>query len=134
MGIHEAEAAMLKLESAKCSFDYGRTAYYREKVRDFVESKNASFPGTPVFYDLSQGRTELPKHLGDRIEQWMANHPNYSPYMRTFARNYLISLLDDECDATVYGHLTECACEGGDFYLETGVIYLRDVTAVSTIG
>jgi hypothetical protein len=64
----------------------------------------------------------------------MTNHPEYSPFMRTFARYYLISLLDDDCDPTLYKHLADCVIEGGDFYLESGMMHLRDAAAISTSG
>lgn len=132
MGMHEAEVAMAELESSQCQFDYGKVDYYRTKVEDFVKRKNAAFPGQPVLLDVSFGRTKLPTSLSDRLEKWMSDHPRYSPFMRTFARNYLISLLDDDCDGTIYGCLAEFVIEGGDFYLETGMLYLGDACAVST--
>jgi hypothetical protein len=133
MGIREAEAAMAALESTKCSFDYDKAQYYQSRVQKYVEQKNEFFPQQPVLLDVSQGKTDLPVGLSDRIEKWMADHPDYSPFMRTFARHYLICLLDDECDAKMYGHLAECVVEGGDFYLETGMLFLRDAAAVSTV-
>lgn len=133
MGVREAEAAMSALESTKCSFDYDKTEYYQSRVQQYVEQKNRLFPEQPVLLDVSQGKTDLPVELSDRIEKWMADHPDYSPFMRTFARNYLISLLEDEYDATMYVHLAECVLEGGDFYLESGMLYVRDAVAVSTV-
>jgi hypothetical protein len=132
MGLHEAEAGMLTLEGAECPFDYGKSDYYRTRVQEYLKYKNASFPGQPVLLDPSQGKAELPTQLGDRVEKWMARHPEYSPYMRTFARNYLISLLDDDGDTTLYRPLAECVITGADFYLESGMMYLRDAIAVPT--
>jgi hypothetical protein len=132
MGIHQAEVAMSALESAQCQFDYEKVDYYRTKVRDFVERKNSEFPGQPVLFDISAGRTSLPTGLSDRIEKWMSAHPEFSPFMRTFARNYLISLLDRDCDGTLYACLADCVIEGGDFYLECGMLYLRDAASIPT--
>lgn len=129
MGIREAEAGMSALEAATCSFDYDKTEYYKSKVEQYVEQKNVLFPEQPALFDISQGRTELPASLSERIDKWMSDHPEYSPFMRTFARNYMLSLLDD-CDAHLYGYLAECVVEGGDFYVETGMFYLRDAVAV----
>jgi hypothetical protein len=132
VGIREAEAAMSSLESTHCPFDYGKVDYYRSKVQDFIERKNAIFPEQPVLFDMSSGSTELPTALNDRLDKWMKDHPGHSPFMRTFARNYLISLLDDDCDGTLYGHLADCVLAGGDFYLESGMFYLRDAAAIPT--
>jgi len=123
---------MSALELSQCPFDYEKVDYYRSRVQDFVERKNAIFPEQPVLFEMSSGRTKLPTSLSDRLEKWMSDHPAYSPFMRTFARNYLISLLDDDCDKTLYGPLAECVIEGGDFYLESGMLYLRDATAIPT--
>ena len=131
MGIREAEAAMAALESTQCPFDYAKIDYYRSKARDYVERKHALFPGQPALFDVSFARTTLPTSLNDRIEKWMSDNPRYSPYMRAFARNYLISLLDDGCDQTPYSHLAECVLAGGDFYLESGMLYFQDAGAVS---
>jgi hypothetical protein len=132
MGIEEAEAAMLELESTQCSFDYEKADYYRSKVRCYVERKHALFPGKPDLFDVSSGRTKLPTSLEVRVEKWMAAHPEYSPFMKYFAKYYLISLLDDDCDGTLYVPLAECVVEGADFYLETCMFYLRDAGGVST--
>jgi hypothetical protein len=133
MRIREAEAVMSVLESTQCPFDNAKVDYYRSKAQDFVERKHAFYPGHPVLLDVSFGRTKLPTRLSDRIEKWMTDHPRYSPFIRTFARNYLISLLDDACDGTLDAPLAECVLAGGDFYLETGMLYLRDAAAVMTI-
>lgn len=132
MGIREADAALSALESTESPFDYEKVDYYRSKVQDFVLRKNVAFPEQPVFFDMSAGRSQLPTRLSDRIEKWMSDHPEYSPFMRSFARSYLISLLDDECDGTIYTPLAECVIKGGDFYLESGMLYLRDAAAVPT--
>lgn len=124
---------MAALESTHCPFDYEKVDYYRSKVQQFVERKHALFPDQPALLDVSFGRTKLPTSLSDRLEQWMSDRPRYSPYMRTFARNYLIGLLDDDCDGTLYGYLAECVIAGGDFYLETGWLYLGDAGAVSML-
>lgn len=130
MGLFEAEAAMLALEMAHQPFDYNKVDYYRAKIRRFVEREDAMFPGQPFLLDVSFGRTQLPDELNDRLEKWMLEHPAYSPFMKTFGKNYLISLLDDNSDKTLYPDLADCVAEGADFYLESGMVYLRDAGAV----
>lgn len=133
MGLIEAEAGMLKLESATAAFDYEKADYYRSKAAIFFERKVTLYPHQPELFDPTKGRTSLPSNLEQRIEKWMPEHPEYSNFMRTFARNYLLSLLDEECDDELYGLLADCVMEGADFYLESGMLYFRDAVAVPTL-
>ena len=132
MGLLEARAAMLALESAK-SFDYDKAELYQSKLQQYVDEKHSSYPGSPVLFDVTEGRVSLPDDLAGRIEEWMRSHPEYSPFMRTFAAHYLASLLDDNCRVSIYRHIADCVKEGGDFYVETGMFYLRDAAAVSAV-
>jgi hypothetical protein len=131
MGIREAETAMSSLESSTNSFDYAKAELYFASVRAYVKEKHELFPNTPVLYDLSEGSVKLPPEFAERIEKWMLQHPEYSPYMRTFARNYIISFLIEPRGAKLYEHLADCVREGGDFYIECSFIYLREAGAVS---
>ena len=131
MGLAEAEAAMLALESAK-SFDYDKAQFYQSKLQQYVDENNSLYPDYPVLFDVTEGRVSLPEDLTVRVEEWMLSHPEYSPFMRTFAGHYLASLLDDNCHVSIYRHIADCVKEGGDFYVETGMFYLRDAAAVST--
>jgi hypothetical protein len=131
MGIREADAAMSSLESSTNSFDYAKLQLYIASVRAYLKEKRELFPNRAVLHDLSEGTVELPPEFAERIEKWMQQHPEYSPYMRRFARNYVISLLIEPCDAKLYEHLADCVREGGDFYIENAFIYLRDAGAIS---
>ncbi len=133
MGLFEAEAAMLALESAK-PFDYTKAGSYQAKLKQYVDEKNSLFPGRPVLFDVTDGKVSLPDKLCDRINEWMVVHPEYSPFVRTFAKYYLASLLWDSSYSSMYRHIADCIIDGGDFYLETGVFYLRDAAAVSSTG
>jgi hypothetical protein len=130
MGIREAESAMTALESIECEFNYDKADYYKSKVLAFIQRKNELFPNQPALFDITQGGTELPASLNARVNKWMEMHPHYSPYMRVFAKNYLLSLLHD-CHPWLYRLLAECVIQGGDFYLEEGWVYVRDAAAVS---
>jgi hypothetical protein len=132
VGIREAEMAMTSLEMTQCRFDYSKIDFYRSKARDFLERKHSMFPGQTVLLDVTAGRVELPTALSERIDKWMLEHPDFSLFMRTFARNYLISLLGEYSHQTPYRPLAECVVEGADFYLETGMMYFRDAGAVKT--
>ncbi|MGC4003381.1 MAG: hypothetical protein QM811_09700 [Pirellulales bacterium] len=123
---------MAVLERMRCQFDYEKVEIYRSKIQEFLRCKESQFPGKYVFFDITQGKATLPVGLDERIEIWMSNHPDYSPFMRTFARNYLISLLEDYGNKNPYELLAQCVIQGGDFYLESGFIYLRDAAAIST--
>jgi hypothetical protein len=131
MGIREAEAAMSSLELSTNSFDYAKANLYFANVRAYFKEKHDLFPNKPVLYELSEGSVKLPPEFAERIEKWMQQHPEYSPYMRTFARNYIISLLIEPCGAKLYEHLADFVREGGDFYIECSFIYLREAGAVS---
>jgi hypothetical protein len=133
MGIREAETAMSSLESSTNSFDYAKADLYFASVRAYLKEKRELFPNRNVLYDLSEGSVKLPPEFTERIEKWMQQHPEYSPFMRTFARNYIISLLIEPCGAKLYEHLADCVREGGHFYLESGLLYLEEAGAVSTI-
>jgi hypothetical protein len=131
MGLKEASAAMLALESAK-PFDYGKAGNYQVKLQQYVAEKNSLFPGRPLLFDVTEGSVSLPVELQQRIDGWMTNHPQYSPFMRTFAKYYLIGLLSDESSySSMCRHVVDCIVDGGDFYIETGFFYLRDAAAVS---
>ncbi|MBL8869796.1 MAG: hypothetical protein JNK90_08370 [Planctomycetaceae bacterium] len=132
MGIAQAEAAMRALESATRKYDPGSEAFYRKCVQTFVERRNRLYPGRFVMHDTSEGRLQLPDDLMQRVESWMASHPHFSPYMRRFAVNYLLSLLDEGPGADVYSPLADCVLAGGDFYLEQGFFCFPDF-AVSGI-
>ncbi|QDV47421.1 hypothetical protein Enr13x_73300 [Stieleria neptunia] len=134
MALLEADAAMSALESAK-PFDYDKANLYQSKLRQYVDEKNSLFPDRPVLFDVTDGSVTLPDKLADRIEAWMVEHPEYSPFVRTFAKYYLASVLADSRHSSMYRHIAECVIEGGDFYIETGMFYLRDAAAVSaTVG
>ncbi|TWT37200.1 hypothetical protein KOR34_21470 [Posidoniimonas corsicana] len=131
MGVHEAEAAMAALEASRCPFDYAKAHQYASSVYSYLIQKERQFPGSPSLPDISAGTTTLSPTLEARVETWMQSHPEYSPFMRTFARHYLISILAGSKGSDLYGHLAECVLEGGDFYIENGMFYLRDAAAVS---
>ncbi|QDU58732.1 hypothetical protein Pan181_49720 [Aeoliella mucimassa] len=122
-----------KIESIEQTFEYEKVDLYRDCIRKYVDAKRELFPESPALVDVSGGKVELPGVFEKRIEDWMERHPEYSPYMRGFARNYLISLLDDSFAETMYEHLAELAFAGGDFYVETGFFYIRDAGAVSSL-
>lgn len=130
MGLLDAQAAMSAIESAK-EFDYGKVNLYRSKLQQYVDEKNSLYPDRPLLFDVTNGSVQLPDELNARIEEWMGQRPEYSPFMRTFAKHYLASLMDDNIHSSVYRHIADCVIEGGDFYVETGMFYLRDAIAVS---
>lgn len=132
MGLLHAEAAMTKLDSIVQGFEYKKVGLYRDYIQKYVDKKRKLFPESPALVDVSRGKVELPEALEKRIEYWMGRHPKYSPYMRSFARKYLISLLDDSFAETMYEHLADFVIAGGDFYVEEGFFYIRDATAVSS--
>jgi len=132
MGLAEAEAAMLALESAK-GFDYKKVPHYESKLRQYAAEKTSLFPDRPALFDVTEGRVTIPEELNIRIEEWMRSHLEYSPFMRTFATHYLACLLDDIGNSLMYRHIADCVEEGGDFYVESGMFYLRDAAAVSAV-
>ncbi len=131
MGVQEAELAMAALESSTAKFDSGMYGFYRTKIREYISFKKEMYGEQPILLDVTGGRIELPEHLSERIECWMTNHPNYSPYMKRFAECYLLSLLSDGPGARLYLPLAESVLEGCSFYLETGFFYLEDGYPVS---
>jgi hypothetical protein len=123
---------MLALESAK-PFDYDKSGNYQVMLQQYVAEKNSLFPGRPLLFDVTEGSVSLPIELQERIDEWMSNHPQYSPFMRTFAKYYLVSLLSDSSSySSMCRHVADCIIDGGDFYVESGVLYLRDAAAVAT--
>lgn len=131
MGLREAELAMAALESSAAKFDSGKYDFYRTKIREYVSLKKEMYGEQPVLFDVTKGKSELPEHLSERIENWMTKNPSYTPYMRSFAKYYLLSLLGDGPSATLYEPLAESVLEGCSFYIETGFFYLEEVFAVS---
>ena len=59
MGLIEAKAAMLALESAK-PFDYDKSGNYQVMLQQYVAEKNSLFPGRPLLFDVTEGSVSLP--------------------------------------------------------------------------
>jgi hypothetical protein len=129
VGIREAEVGMSLLEG-KSNFSYDKVYFYQSKIQEFVSRRNATYENPyHALVDLTNGSVELPKEFPDRIERWMTAFPELSPFVRKFARYYILSLLDGKSD--LYAPLMECVVAGGDFYIENGIFFVRDAARVS---
>ena len=133
MGLKEAELAMAALESSTSEFDSEKYNFYRTKMREYVSLKKEMYGEQPVLFDVTRGKTELPEHLTERIDNWMTKNPRYFPVMRYFAKYYLLSLLSDGPSSKLYVPLAESVFEGCNFYLETGFFCLEDGWSVSSL-
>ena len=129
MGLTAARNAMTRLENSANAFDYDNAARYASYVRQFTQRRSAATSSSSILPNLSHVN-ELPVDLNVRVEAWMQSHPDYSPFMRRFAVNYLLAFLDDKCDATVYEPLVDLVRAGGDFFVENDIFFLRDAIAV----
>ncbi|MEM6799347.1 MAG: DUF1841 family protein [Planctomycetota bacterium] len=130
MGLREAELAMSALKASQSFFDYAKTQDYVACVQAYVEAKIERCPGSHALVDPSGGTIKLPPQLNERVDRWMQDHPEYSPFMRTFARHYLIDFLADTGEVNPYEHLAQCVKQGCNFYVENGAFYLQDAAAV----
>jgi hypothetical protein len=136
MGMAEAERGMSLLEQRK-QFDYAHTDYYVSQLRAYIHNRNSAFgPNAPLLIDVTHGTTELPSSLIERVEAWMMNSRKMapkmmlSPYMRTFAKYYLLSLLVDTEYEEFYAPIANMVAEGGHFYIENGIFFVLDAAMV----
>ena len=130
MGVRQAELAMEELEASTSSLNCGKVEFYCNRIKAYASRKNELHPNQPVLFDVSAGTVTLPPHLEQRIESWMRSHPEYSPFMRKFARFYLIELQGCEGSEPIYKPLAEAVLEGVDFYIENGIFFLQDAGGV----